>query len=204
MKIICIGRNYLEHARELKNPVPKEPVFFLKPENALVRGDNSFLYPPFSKDIHYETEIVYHVGRDGKDISEKDALQYVDGLGIGIDFTARDLQQHCKTKGLPWEISKAFDGSAPVSSMFLPIHSFGDLRNIPFSLLINGNKVQDGNTSDMIFPIESLISYVSRFITMNAGDLIFTGTPEGVGPVHKGDILEAFIHGDPMLSCRIV
>ena len=204
MKIICIGRNYLEHARELKNPVPQKPVFFLKPGTALVRGDCTFSIPSFSNEIHYETELVFRISKIGKRIPEDRAIEHVDAIGIGLDFTARDLQQAAKEKGLPWEIAKAFDHSAPLSAEMLPVNHFKDLRNISFSLLKNGLKVQDGNSSEMIFSIQKIIAYVSAFITMEPGDLVYTGTPEGVGPVAPGDKLEAFIGDDRMLVCSVV
>lgn len=202
MKIICIGRNYTEHAKELNNPVPATPVFFMKPDSAILRNNLPFFYPSFSNDIHYETELVLHINKVGKNIQEKHALSYIDSIGIGIDFTARDLQQEAKNKGLPWEIAKAFDSSAPVSE-FLPIDQFDNINNIEFSLLKNGIEVQKGNSSDMIFNFEAIISYVSRFVTLKIGDLIFTGTPAGVGPVVIGDKLEALIGDKKMLLCNI-
>jgi acylpyruvate hydrolase len=165
MKIICIGRNYIEHAKELNSPLPEKPVFFLKPETSLVRDNGPFPYPAFSKEVHYEAEIVLHIDKGGKDISEKEALGYIDSIGLGFDFTARDLQKECKSKGLPWEISKAFDGSAPVSNEFINKNEFPDLRNIDFRLDLNGRTVQNGNSADMIFPFERVVSYVSQFIT---------------------------------------
>ena len=203
MKIICIGRNYVEHARELNNPLPENPVFFLKPDTALVIRNRPFYYPDFSKDIHYETELVLKICKVGKSIPEKYAPDYYDRIGVGIDFTARDLQQKCKEKGLPWEIAKGFDYSAPISQEFISKENFGDLKNIGFHLLLNGNKVQEGHSGDMIFSFEKVISYVSRFMTLRTGDLIFTGTPAGVGPVKIGDTLEAFLEGKSMLKCSI-
>ncbi len=202
MKIICIGRNYSEHAKELNNPLPATPVFFMKPESALVRGNLPFFYPSFSNDIHYETEIVFHINKVGRNIRVKHASSYYDGVGIGIDFTARDLQQEAKQKGLPWEIAKAFDSSAPVSE-FIPIKEIGDINNLDFRLYKNGVKVQEGNTSQMIFNIDTIISYVSRFVTLKMGDMIFTGTPAGVGPVSIGDKLEAYIGDRKMLLCNV-
>lgn len=204
MKIICIGRNYPEHARELNSALPENPVFFLKPETSLVIGDCRFNYPIFSKEIHHEVEIVFLIGKDGKSISPDKALEHVEAIGIGFDFTARDLQQKCKENGLPWEIGKAFDDSAPVSAIFLPVNQFPDLRNIRFSLNINGMKVQEGNSRDMIFPIERIMAYVSQFITLQKGDLIFTGTPEGVGPVKAGDIMEGYLEDRKMLTCHVI
>jgi len=202
MKIICIGRNYSEHARELNNPVPAEPVFFMKPESAQLRNNQPFFYPEFSKDIHYEAELVLHVCKVGRNILEKFAHTYFDGIGVGIDFTARDLQQKAKEKGLPWEMAKAFDFSAPVSE-FIPVTEFSDLNNISFGLYKNGEMVQNGNSADMIFSPEAIIAYVSRFVTLKQGDYIFTGTPAGVGPVKIGDRLEAFIGDKKMLLCNI-
>lgn len=202
MKIICIGRNYIEHAKELNNPLPATPVFFMKPESSLVRGNLPFFYPSFSNDIHYEGEIVLYINKVGRNISVKHAGTYYSGIGFGIDFTARDLQQEAKQKGLPWEIAKAFDSSAPVSE-FIPVEEFADPGNISFSLYKNGIKVQDGNTSQMIFNFDTVISYVSRFVTLKMGDMIFTGTPAGVGPVTIGDKLEGYIGERKMLLCNI-
>ncbi|KAF0201884.1 MAG: fumarylacetoacetate (FAA) [Bacteroidetes bacterium] len=202
MKIICIGRNYTEHAKELNNPVPAEPVFFMKPESAQLRNNQPFFYPEFSNDIHYEAELVLHINKVGRNIQEKFASTYYDGIGVGIDFTARDLQQKAKEKGLPWEMAKAFDFSAPVSS-FIPIGSFADLNDINFGLYKNGDVVQKGNSRDMIFSFDTIIAYVSRFVTLKQGDYIFTGTPAGVGPVKIGDKLEAFIGDKKLLLCNI-
>ena len=178
MKIIAIGRNYIEHAKELNNPVPKEPMFFMKPETSIVRNNKPFFYPDFSEDVHYETEIVLKINRLGKNIETRFANRYYDEIGLGIDFTARDLQQKCKEKGKPWEIAKAFDGSAPLSE-FVDKTIFSNLDDLKFSLELNGKLVQDGTTKDMIFPFDELISYVSKFVTLKIGDLIFTGTPAG-------------------------
>lgn len=202
MKIICIGRNYIEHAQELNNPVPADPVFFMKPETALIRAGMPFFYPDFSNDIHYEVELVLHICKVGKHIQEKFAHTYYDKIGIGIDFTARDVQKICKEKGLPWEVAKAFDGSAPVSK-FLPKEEFADLYDINFSLTKNEQVVQDGNSGMMIFNFEKIIAYVSRFVTLKMGDLIFTGTPAGVGSVIKEDNLKAFIGEKKMLDIKI-
>ena len=202
MKIIAIGRNYTDHAKELNNPVPEAPVFFMKPETALIRRNHPFFYPDFSEDIHYETEIVLKIKNVGKNIQPKFAYRYFDEIGIGIDFTARDLQKKAKQKGLPWEIAKAFDGSAPISE-FIPKSEFPDLKNISFSLDLNGKTVQKGNTGDMIFPFEELIAYVSGFVTLKIGDLIFTGTPAGVGPVKIEDQLTARIESRIMLDFKI-
>ena len=202
MKIICIGRNYSEHARELNNPVPTEPVFFMKPESAQLRNNQPFFYPEFSKDIHYEAELVLHVCKVGRNIQEQFASTYYDGIGVGIDFTARDLQQKAKEKGLPWEMAKAFDFSAPVSK-FIPVSEFPDIRNIRFGLYKNNEIVQDGNSRDLIFSFDTVIAYISRFVTLKQGDYIFTGTPAGVGPVKIGDRLEGFIGDKKMLLCNI-
>lgn len=202
MKIICVGRNYAGHAREMNAPVPPEPVLFLKPETALLTDNRAFHYPPFSKEIHHELELVVKISRDGKDIDEASASAYYDEIGIGIDFTARDIQAECKEKGLPWEKAKAFDQSAPVGR-FIPIERFPDTGNISFSLSINGNTVQKGNSGDMIFSIEKIISHASRYFTLKQGDLIFTGTPDGVGPVKVGDQIDAFIEGEKLLSFEV-
>jgi len=191
MKIICIGRNYHEHAKELNNPIPEAPVFFMKPETALLPKRHPVFYPDFTKDLHYEVELVLKICKLGKHIESKFAFNYFDSIGIGIDFTARDLQSKCKKEGLPWEMAKSFDHSAPVSK-FYPITDFPS-DNIEFSLLKNNLLVQKGNSSEMIFSFGDLIAYVSKFITLKEGDLIFTGTPAGVGPVSIGDHLEAFI-----------
>ena len=203
MKITCIGRNYVEHARELNNPLPEKPVFFLKPDTALVIRNRPFYYPDFSKDIHYETELVLKICKVGKSIPEKYAGDYYDRIGVGLDFTARDLQQKCKEKGLPWEIAKGFDYSAPISQEFVPKENFPDLKKIGFHLLLNGNKVQEGNSADMIFSFEKIIAYVSQFMTLRTGDLLFTGTPAGVGPVKIGDKLEVFLDERLLLYCNI-
>ncbi|HXD94034.1 MAG TPA: fumarylacetoacetate hydrolase family protein [Bacteroidia bacterium] len=201
MKIICIGRNYAEHAKEMKSEVPTEPVFFLKPETALLK-DKDFYYPEFTKDLHHEVEIVLKISKNGKHIAEEFASQYYNEIGIGIDFTARDLQMKCKEKGLPWEKAKAFDNAAPIGD-FVPKENFASLKNISFELKINGNQRQIGNTKDLIFSFEKIISYVSQFITLKTGDLIFTGTPEGVSAVNIGDILEASIENKKMFYLNI-
>ncbi len=198
MKIICIGRNYAEHAKELGNEVPDKPVIFLKPDTALIPKGHPFFYPSFTKDLHYEVEIVVKISRVGKVIEERFAPKYYSEVGIGIDFTARDLQQQCKEKGRPWEIAKAFDFSAPLSQTFIPITQFDDVQNIDFSLKKNGVVVQEDNTKNMVFSINRLIKEVSEVFTLKMGDLIFTGTPKGVGSVVVGDVLEAYI-GDRML-----
>ncbi|MFN3556860.1 MAG: fumarylacetoacetate hydrolase family protein [Bacteroidales bacterium] len=202
MKIICIGRNYVEHAHELNNPVPLQPVFFMKPETALIRAGLPFFYPDFSRDVHYEVELVLRINKVGKHIQEKFAHTYYNEIGIGIDFTARDVQENCKKKGLPWEIAKAFDGSAPVSS-FLSKEQFQDVYDINFSLKKNNEEVQKGNSGMMLFNFEKIIAYVSQFVTLKIGDLIFTGTPAGVGPVEKNDHLQAFIQDKMLLDLMI-
>lgn len=195
MKIICIGRNYIEHAKELNNPVPKEPVFFMKPDSALIRNNKPFFLPDFSNEVHHEIELVLKIDRLGKSIDEKFAHRYYHEIGIGVDFTARDLQRIAKEKGLPWEKAKAFDGSAPLGG-FVAKDTLPD--PIIFRLDINGHTVQEGSTADLIFSFDKIIAYVSRFITLRTGDLIFTGTPAGVGPVKQGDHLQGYI-GDQLL-----
>ncbi len=191
MKIICVGRNYAEHAKELNNALPTDPVLFMKPDSALLRKGEPFFHPDFSKNIHYETEIVFRVNKIGRHIQSKFAHKYISEYTVGIDFTARDLQDNQKTKGLPWEIAKAFDQSAVVGD-FLPVEGV-DLHNISFHLTINGQLVQKGNTANMIFPIEKVIEYSSQFFTLKIGDLFFTGTPEGVGKINIGDHMEGFL-----------
>tara|TARA_B110000046_G_scaffold40521_1_gene44879 strand:- start:26576 stop:27187 length:612 start_codon:yes stop_codon:yes gene_type:complete len=202
MKIICIGRNYVAHAKELNNPVPKEPVVFLKPDTALLPKSMPFFYPNFSKEIHYEAELVVKIDRVGKNISQRFAHKYYSKFTVGIDFTARDLQLECKEKGLPWERAKAFDGSAPVGR-FLPKENFKNLDDLNFSLKINGENKQQGNTANMLFSIDAIIAYVSQFFTLKIGDLIFTGTPEGVGPISINDGFEAFIEDEKVLELKI-
>jgi acylpyruvate hydrolase len=202
MKIIAIGRNYSEHAKELNNPVPTQPVIFLKPDTAILKDNRDFYYPEFSKDIHHEIEVVLRICKEGKHVQPKYAANYYDAIGLGIDFTARDIQQKHKEKGLPWELAKAFDGSAPVSEM-LPLSAFKDPYQIHFHLDINGQTVQKGNTADLLFNFETLICFVSQYITLRKGDLIFTGTPAGVGPVQIGDHLEGYLEDKPMINMRI-
>ncbi|MBC3785149.1 fumarylacetoacetate hydrolase family protein [Spirosoma utsteinense] len=202
MKIICVGRNYVEHIKELNNEQPEDPVIFLKPETAIPLKNDPFFYPDFSKDVHYEVEILVKINRVGKNIEEKFAHKYYDELGIGIDFTARDLQSKLKAKGLPWELAKGFNGSAPISG-FVPKSDFADLHNINFSLNVNGETRQQGNTSLMLFKIDYLISFVSRYFLLQQGDILFTGTPKGVGPVQPGDRLTAYIEDRPMLELDV-
>lgn len=202
MKIICIGRNYADHAKELNNPLPTEPVFFLKPDTALLPAGNDFYIPDFTKDLHYECELVLKIKKVGKNIPEKFAADYFEELTLGIDFTARDLQEECKAKSLPWEKAKGFDNSAPMGSHFISKANL-DLTQLEFKLLKNGTVVQHGKTSDMIFNFEKIITYVSQYITLKTGDLIFTGTPAGVGPVAIGDHLEGFIGEEKILDLKI-
>lgn len=198
MKILCIGRNYAEHAAELKNEVPAEPVFFLKPDTAILPPGQSFYLPDFSNDIHHEVELVLRIGKEGRHIAEEFALRYVDGITVGVDFTARDVQQRQKEKGLPWEPAKAFDHSAPVGRI-LPFDEFREKQPIRFRLTLNGREVQTGDSSLMLFPFPKIIAHLSRYITLRKGDLIFTGTPKGVGPVAAGDTLEAFLEQESLL-----
>jgi len=202
MKIICVGRNYTEHAKELNNEVPESPVIFLKPDTAKLKDNKPFFYPDFTKDLHYETEIVLKIGKHGKNIQEQFAPKYIDEITVGIDFTARDLQSEQKKKGLPWEIAKSFDQSAVIGK-WMPVTAFKDLNNIYFCLYLNKQLKQKGNTKDMLFSFEKIISYSSRFFTLLKGDLIFTGTPSGVGPVKIGDKLEAFIEDDSLLEFNV-
>jgi acylpyruvate hydrolase len=202
MKIICIGRNYSDHAKEMNSPVPTKPVFFLKPDTALLPKKMPFFYPEFTKDLHHELELVVRISRLGKHIPVERAHTYYEEVGLGIDFTARDLQQECKEKGLPWEIAKAFEHSAPVSEQFIALDRM-NLAESSFELKKNGNTAQIGQVSDMIFSIDQIIAYVSQFMTLKIGDLIFTGTPAGVGPVHIGDTLEGFLNGEKLLEVRI-
>jgi 2-keto-4-pentenoate hydratase/2-oxohepta-3-ene-1,7-dioic acid hydratase in catechol pathway len=202
MKIICIGRNYAEHAKEMNSEVPKEPVFFMKPDTALLKDGEPFYFPDFTSDLHHELEVVLKISKAGKHIEEQFAANYFEEIGLGIDFTARDLQAHCKAKGLPWEKAKSFDGSAPIGK-FLSKKNFANNKSIPFRLELNGQVVQSGNTQDLIFSFEKIISYVSRFVTLKTGDLIFTGTPEGVGAVKIGDKLCAFLGEEKNLEFEI-
>ena len=199
MKIIAIGRNYAEHAKELNNPVPTTPVIFMKPDTALLKDNKPFYHPEFSQDIHHEIEIVLKVSKEGKHVSEKFAGNYFEEIALGVDFTARDIQSKHKEKGLPWELAKAFDGSAPVSN-FVPKTQFADIYNINFNLDINGETKQQGNTKDLLFSFESIIAFVSQYITLKKGDLIFTGTPQGVGKVSVGDKLEGYLEGQKLLD----
>ena len=202
MKIICIGRNYAAHIEELKNEQPGKPVVFLKPDTALLKGGAPFYYPDFSSNIHHEIELVLKISKEGKYIQPQFAHRYFEEIGLGIDFTARDLQDQCKAKGLPWEIAKAFNGSAPIGE-FKSVAELGDLNNIDFQLEINGELKQKGNTSLMLFDFATIISYVSQFFTLKKGDLIYTGTPAGVGPVQTGDVLIGLIGNEKMLHVEV-
>jgi 2-keto-4-pentenoate hydratase/2-oxohepta-3-ene-1,7-dioic acid hydratase in catechol pathway len=202
MRIFAIGRNYAEHIKELNNERPDEPVIFTKPDTAVLRNNAPFYYPDFSTDIHYEVELVLRICKEGKNIEPKFASKYYDAIGIGIDFTARDLQQKAKEKGLPWDIAKGFNGSAPISDTFLPVSNF-DVNNINFSLTVDGELKQQGNTSLMLFNFDFIISYISKFFTLRTGDLIFTGTPKGVGPVKVGNVLSASIENEKLLEFSI-
>jgi len=193
MKIICIGRNYAKHIEELANERPDNPVVFLKPDSAILPNKNPFFIPPFSNDIHYEVEVLIKINKVGKHIASKFACKYYDEIGLGIDFTARDIQQKCKEKGLPWEKAKAFDGSAVIGN-FYDKNEF-DLENLSFQLLKNNEIVQKGNTQSMLWKIDELISYVSQYFTLKKGDIIFTGTPAGVGKVSENDVLIGNIEG---------
>ena len=202
MKIIAIGRNYAAHAQELNNPIPEKPVIFLKPDTAILKDNKPFYIPDFSDDIHFELEIVLKICKEGKHISEKFASNYYDEIGLGIDFTARDIQSQHKEKGLPWELAKAFDNSAAVSA-FSNKEEFDDLSDVNFELYLNEDLRQKGNTSNLLFSYEKIIAFVSQYITLKKGDLIFTGTPEGVGKVNKGDTLEAFLEGKQLFNFHI-
>jgi 2-keto-4-pentenoate hydratase/2-oxohepta-3-ene-1,7-dioic acid hydratase in catechol pathway len=202
MKIICAGLNYKQHTIEMNWPFPAEPVLFLKPDSAIVRNNKPFFLPDFSKDIHYEVEVVIKISKLGKGISAKYASRYFDEVTVGIDITARDIQAKMKKAGLPWELSKGFDGAAPLGK-FVPVKSITDVNNLDFRLEINGVTVQKSNTSDMIFSIADLIEYSSRFFTLKTGDLIFTGTPSGVGSLKKNDHLIAFLDNKPLLDFYI-
>ena len=201
MKIICIGRNYAEHAKELGNEIPENPVIFMKPDTAVLKKGSDFYIPEFSNDVHYELEVVLKISKGGKYIQEENADKYFEEIGLGIDFTARDLQSKLKEKGLPWELAKGFDGSAVISE-FYKKEDF-DLKNLNFTSLKNKEEVQNGNTSLMMFSPEKIIAFVSQYFTLRVGDLIFTGTPKGVGKVSENDILEAYLEDRKILDLRI-
>lgn len=202
MKIICIGRNFVDHAKELKNEIPKEPLFFLKPDSSILPKRNPFYIPNFSNNIHYEVELVVKICKLGKNIGLKFAADYYKEIGLGIDFTARDIQDKCKAKGHPWEIAKSFDQSAVISNQFINKQDLS-LNELNFSLIKNDEIVQKGTTSDMIFSIDQIICYVSKFMTLKIGDLIFTGTPKGVGKVNIGDTLIGKIEDKEMFKTKI-
>ena len=202
MKILAIGRNYADHIAELKNEVPDEPVIFFKPDTAILKNNEPFYYPEFTSDVHYEAELILRIGREGKNIDKKFAHKYYDAIGLGIDFTARDLQAKAKAKGLPWTLAKGFNGSAPVSE-FLALQQFSDLHNINFRLDVNGETRQKGNSNMMLNSFDDIIAYISRFITLKKGDIIFTGTPEGVGPIKIGDRLEGYVEDKKLLDFEI-
>ncbi len=202
MKIICIGRNYSEHAKELNNPLPENPMFFMKPDTALLIRNRPFYIPDFSEEIHYETELVIKISKNGKNVQEKFAHNYYDKIALGIDFTARDIQRKCKEKGHPWEIAKAFDYSAPIST-FIPVSELNNSDKIKFRMDLNDKTVQNGNSKDMIFSFERIISYVSQFIYLKMGDILFTGTPAGVGKVNIGDKITTYLEDRKMLDFMI-
>lgn len=199
MKIIAIGRNYAAHAKELNNEIPTKPVIFLKPDTAVLKDNKPFYIPDFSSDVHFELEVVLKVCKEGKHIAEKFAANYYDEIGLGIDFTARDIQTQHKEKGLPWELAKAFDNSAAIS-IFLPKSEFANVYNMGFELKVNEQTRQNGHTSDLLFSFEKIIAFVSQYITLKKGDLIFTGTPDGVGQVKQGDHLAAWLEGKQLLD----
>jgi 2-keto-4-pentenoate hydratase/2-oxohepta-3-ene-1,7-dioic acid hydratase in catechol pathway len=201
-KVFCIGRNYLEHAKELNNAVPTKPVVFMKPHTALLKENKSFFLPSFSNNIHHELEVVLKIGKNGKAIEQEFAHRYISEITAGIDFTARDIQDECKAKGLPWEIAKAFDNSAVIGN-FIDVSRFSDLQNLNFHLLLNGHQQQIGNTSNVIFNFNFIIHYLSQFFTLQQGDLIYTGTPSGVGAVKIGDRLEGFLENEKLFDFKI-
>ncbi|MCS6904433.1 MAG: fumarylacetoacetate hydrolase family protein [Bacteroidia bacterium] len=215
MKIICVGRNYAAHAKEMQAEIPQKPVIFMKPDTAVLKPGQDFYYPDFSKEIHYECEVFFRIGAEGKYISPKFVYRHIDGIGLGLDLTARDLQQQLKAQGLPWEIAKAFNGSALISEIY-PLRNAGnkneegafidykDIQNLHFELKVNGELRQRGYTGDWIFPLETLVAYISQFFTLKTGDLIFTGTPAGVGPIHIGDILEGYLQSKKMFTFRVM
>ena len=202
MKIFCIGRNYVDHAKELNNPVPAEPLIFMKPPTALVVNNKPFFYPDFTRDLHYEGEIVLRICKNGRSVQPEFAHRYYDAVAFGIDFTARDLQDKLKQKGHPWEIAKGFDYSAPVSQ-WVPLEQLSNPGNISFQLKKNGSVVQDGHTLDLIFSFDTLIVHISQYFTLQRGEMIFTGTPAGVGPVQTGDVLEGWLDGKLLLTCAV-
>jgi acylpyruvate hydrolase len=202
MKIICIGRNYADHAKEMKSELPSEPIFFMKPDTALVKEGSDIYLPDFSKEVHFECELVVKINKAGKYIQKEFAKNYYSEITLGLDLTARDLQTKCKDKGLPWEIAKAFDNSAPISSKWINVSDI-NIPELNFQFFQNGELRQNGFTKDMIFSIEELISYISRFITLKTGDLLYTGTPAGVGEIHIGDKLEATLNGNKIFEFSV-
>jgi 2-keto-4-pentenoate hydratase/2-oxohepta-3-ene-1,7-dioic acid hydratase in catechol pathway len=203
MKIICIGRNYTDHIKELANDRPEEPVVFLKPDTSILLHKQPFFIPPWSDDVHHEVEVVVKINRIGKHIDEKFAHKYYEEIGLGIDFTARDVQQKLKGKGLPWEKAKAFDGAAVISRDFINKEDLPDLDNLDFQLFKNGELQQDGNTSHMLWKIDEIIAYVSQYFTLKIGDLIYTGTPAGVSKVQENDILKGVLHGKELFEIKV-
>ena len=202
MKIICIGRNYVNHAKELGNQIPSEPLFFLKAETAIQPKGHPFFIPDFSNEIHYEVELVVKIDRIGKNIEEKFSHKYYNEIGLGIDFTARDIQEECQAKGMPWEKAKGFDGAAQISRSFINKSEL-DLNDISFRLEKNGEQVQVGNSKDMLFSFDAIIAHISKFYTLKIGDLIYTGTPDGVGKVEEGEILKGFIGDKEMFKVAV-
>ncbi|MDR0811396.1 MAG: fumarylacetoacetate hydrolase family protein [Paludibacter sp.] len=202
MKIFAIGQNYVEHNKELSQPNPAEPIIFMKPDTALLRENKPFYIPDFSKNLHYETEILIKICKLGKNIAPRFAYRYYNEIGLGIDFTARDVQKSLREAGYPWEICKAFDNSAVVGR-FLPKEQFADVQDIKFHLDINEKTVQQGCTANMIFTVDKIISHISRYFTLKMGDIIFTGTPAGVGAVHEGDRLQGYIGDEKMFDFKI-
>ena len=202
MKIFCVGRNYVEHARELNNPVPEEPILFIKPSTALLREGKAFYFPDFTREIHHELELVVKITKNGRHVAPEFASSYYDEMTLGLDFTARDIQSRLKAKGHPWEIAKAFDYSAPVGD-WIPFPADAKTKALSFRLIKNGDVVQQGSTDQMIFPIDSLIVHVSRYFKLQSGDLLFTGTPAGVGPIAIGDVLEGYLGDRKLLHCEI-
>lgn len=202
MKIIAIGRNYAAHAAELNNAIPTKPIIFLKPDTAVLKDNKPFYIPDFSNDVHYELEVVLKICKEGKHIAEKFASNYYEEIGLGIDFTARDIQAEHKEKGLPWELAKAFDNSAVISNFF-PKSDYKDMYDLKFELKKNGESKQNGHTANLLFSFEKIISFVSQYITLKKGDLIFTGTPEGVGKVNTGDRLQAWLEDKQLLNFEI-
>ncbi len=202
MKILAIGQNYVEHNKELNSKNPTEPVVFMKPDTALLKNNKPFYIPDFTDELHYETELIVKINRLGKNIAPKFAHRYYNEIGLGVDFTARDIQRRLKAEGKPWEVCKAFDNSAVIGN-FLPVEQLGNVQDIRFRLDLNGKTVQNGHSADMIFPIDELIAYVSRFFTLKIGDILFTGTPVGVGKVAVGDRLEGYIFDNKMFDFNV-